>query len=158
MWTPLSSQGVLDMSGQPPPIQASDAAQVPADGTWHDITGPLTGFQALEVMATVGGRPGQGQYAVVYARALNAYNPGGRWWNPFGFNFLRHKTRIRVQQSYYRSRIDQLRLRWSGQGHEYRLQIRSSRNFGTDEDGQQVAIRIGVTGLWPDLDSPGGPA
>ena len=128
-----------------------------ADGKWHNITGELTGCQALEVLAGVGGRVGEGQYSLVRATALNAYSPPGWYLNPVGFNFLNHKNKISVQQAYYRSRRDKLELRWfapkTGQDPDprhrhYFLQIRSRRDYGEDEHGNAIRILYHVTELW----------
>ncbi len=128
-----------------------------ADGKWHNITGELTGCQALEVLAGVGGRVGEGQYSLVRATALNAYSPPGWYFSPFGFNFLNHKNKISVQQAYYRSRRDKLELRWFApktgqdpdpQHRHYFLQVRSRRDYGEDEHGNAIRILYHVTELW----------
>jgi hypothetical protein len=71
---------------------------VAADGKWHNVSGPLRGCHAIEVMAGVGSK-GTGRYALMRAVAINTFNPGG-WL----FNFLNLKKRIRYQQSYYLAR------------------------------------------------------
>ena len=116
---------------------------VPADGLWHDITAVLTGCNAFEVMAGVGGRKTRGRYALAHAIAMNVFNPKGSL-----FNFLNLKKRIRVQHAYYRSRSDKLRLRWrNAEGRAYALQIKSNSDYG---DG--IKIKYYVTKLWFDED------
>ncbi len=114
-------------------------SSVPADGKWHDITGPLDGCQAFEVMAGVG-KKRTGKYALMHAFALNTFNPAG-----FLFNFLNLKKRISYHQAHYRSLGDKLKLRWSGTNREYRLQLKSNSDYG---DG--IRIRFYLTRLWFD--------
>jgi hypothetical protein len=115
-------------------------AVVPADGRWHDITGSLTGCQALEVVAGAGGAPGRGRYALTHAIALNAYNPR----NPV-LNWLFGRRSIRRTGAVFGSYADRLRLRWRGTSRDYHLQIRSGSNFGAG-----IGIRYYVTRLWFD--------
>lgn len=121
-----------------------------ADGKWHNITDDLTGCQAFEVMAGVGGQKNHGRYALMNAVAMNTYHPSG-----FIFNFLNLKRRIKCHHAYYRSRSDKLSLRWSGQGarnSNYRLQIRSNGDYGNDIDDKPITIRYYCTRLWFDED------
>jgi hypothetical protein len=136
-------EGVADQDPDKP------APPVLADGHWHTITGALTACHALEVVAGVGGKPREGQYALVYAVALNTFNPGGFYLNPFGFNFLHRKNRIRIQHAFFRSRRDMIELRWRGPKERYYLEIRTRRDFGEDETGKPVRILYHVTELWP---------
>jgi len=119
--------------------QPTGKAQVAADGRWHDISGPLQGCQAFEVMAGTGNK-GSGKYALLKATALNTYNPGG-WW----FNFLNRKKRICVQQAYYLSRSCKLELRWQALEQGYCLQIRSRTDLGAN-----VRLSYYLTQLWFD--------
>ena len=112
---------------------------VPADGAWHNVTGPLAGCQALEVMAGVGSR-GTGRYALMNAIAINAFNPRGRL-----FNFLNLKKRIKYHQSYYLARGNRIKLRWSGEGEDYYLQMKTNCDYGGN-----VRIRYFITKLWFD--------
>lgn len=114
---------------------------VPADGHWHNITGPLRGCHAIEVMAGVGSK-GTGRYALMQAIAINTFNPRG-WL----FNFLNLKKRIKYQQAYYLSRGNRIKLRWSSAGEEYFLQMRTICTYGED-----VKIRYYLTSLWFDED------
>ena len=114
---------------------------VPADGQWHNITAAMSGCQALEVMAGAGNK-GTGKYALMKAVAINTFNPSG-WL----FNFLNIKKRIKYHQAYYLARSNRIKLRWSGTGTEYYLQMRSNTSFG---DG--INIRYFITKLWFDED------
>lgn len=117
-----------------------DRKTVPADGEWHDITDPLYGCHALEVMAGVGSQ-GTGRYALMRAVAINTFNPRG-WL----FNFLSLKKRIRYQQAYFLSRGNRIQLRWQGQqDKKYTLQMRTACGYG---DG--INIRFYLTRLWID--------
>lgn len=134
----LDVAGVITQQGRQG-YQPNGRAKVPADGQWHDISGPLQGCQAFEVMAGTGNK-GTGKYALLQAIALNAYNPSG-WW----FNFLNRKKRIRVQQSYYLSRGCMLQLRWQPLAEGYCLQIRSRTDLGAG-----IRISYYLTSLWSD--------
>jgi len=112
---------------------------VPADGAWYNITGKLKGCHALEVMAGVG-REKTGRYALMNAIAINAFNPKGKI-----FNFLNLKKRIRYHQSYYLSRGNRIKLRWSGESGAYYLQMRTNCDYGGG-----VQIRYYLTRLWFD--------
>ncbi len=119
--------------------------EIPADGKWHNITDPLNGCHAFEVMAGVGGRKKEGRYALLHAFALNTYNPKGCF-----FNFLNLKKRIRPHQSYYRSISDKLKLRWVGESSHYTLQLRTNSDFG-----EGLWIKYYLTKLWFDEDMSG---
>jgi len=114
---------------------------VPADSQWHNISGPLNGCQAFEVMAGVGNK-GTGKYALMKAVALNTFNPRGLLFNLFNL-----KKRIKYQQAYYLSRSNRIKLRWQGKGGEYFLQMRSNCHYG-----EGVRIRFYLTQLWFDQD------
>ena len=110
-----------------------------ADGSWHNITGPLHGCHAFEVMAGVG-REGTGKYALMNAIAVNAFNPKGRF-----FNFLNLKKSIKYNQSYYLARGNRIKLRWLGDGDKYFLQMKTHCDYGGG-----VQIRYYLTRLWFD--------
>ncbi len=80
-----------------------------ADGEWHDLTGPLTGCQAFEVVAGVGCYPGGGRYAMLHAVAMNAFNPTAGW-----LDFFQRKKQIRSHDAWYGRRCDRLELCWEG--------------------------------------------
>ena len=119
-----------------------------ADGEWHDLTGPLGGCQAFEVMAGVGQKDG-GRFAMLHAIAMNTYNPLPGW-----LEFLSPRKRIRSQHAWYGRRCDRLQLRWAGdhgRRASYRLQIRTQCDYGEDK-----LIQAAVTQLWFDPEMAGG--
>jgi hypothetical protein len=131
---------------------------VPANGGWHDITPPMTGCQAFEVMAGAGGERTKGRYALLHAIAMNAFHPR----NPI-LNWMFGRRRIRSQTAVYDSYAHRLQLRWHAteQPHHFTLQLRSSANYG-----EGYVIRYYLTRLWFDPlmddargvhDSDGGP-
>ncbi|MDF2177186.1 hypothetical protein P2G88_02870 [Aliiglaciecola sp. CAU 1673] len=136
----LDVKGVVSMTGRQG-YQTPGIRQVPADGKWHPITGTLNGCQGFEVVAGTGNK-GTGRYALMYATALNTFNPTG-WL----FNFLNLKKCIKVHQAYFLSRSCKLALRWKTLEKGYCLEIRSRTNLGDN-------IRIGyhLTHLWFDED------
>jgi hypothetical protein len=142
----LDVNGVVRAAGRIG-VNPTGELAVPANGEWQDITGALTGCQAFEVMAGVGKKK-SGRYALMHAIALNVFNPRG-----FLFNFLNRKKRISYSQAYYLSRRDMLRLRWHGEGEDYRLQLRSNTDYGDD-----VKIRYFITQLWFDSAMSGEPS
>lgn len=136
----LDVAGVITQQGRQG-YQPTGKRQIPANGQWHDISGPLQGCQAFEVMAGTGDK-GSGHYALLQAFAINTYNPTG-WW----FNFLNRKKRIRMQQAYYLSRSCKLDLRWQTLEQGYCLQLRSRTDLGDN-----VRISYYLTRLWFDAD------
>ena len=107
---------------------------VPADGNWHDITEMLTGCQAFEVVAGVGGLDGDGKYALMHAFAINAYND---------------KSHITYHQAYYGAKCNRLELRWEKnvnvENFEYTLQLRVGSSFG-----DKIWVNYYLTRLWQD--------
>ncbi len=137
----LDVNGVVASQGR---IGTYPANPVPADGKWHNIIGPLTGCHAFEIMAGVG-KKGTGKYALMKAVALNTFNPEG-WL----FNFLNLKKKIKYHQANYRSRSDQIRLRWfkdKNKDNSYYLQMRTHCDYG-----EGIQIKFYITQLWFDED------
>lgn len=137
----LDVQGVARMAGrigQPTPAIQT----VPADGEWHDITLPMTGCQAFEVMAGAGGARFEGRYSMLHAVAMNAFHPR----NPI-LNWLFRRRAIRAQTAVYGSYADRLRLRWvpTGERHHFKLQLRTNASFGAGR-----VVRYYLTRLWFD--------
>ncbi|MCB1985377.1 MAG: hypothetical protein H6936_12715 [Burkholderiales bacterium] len=112
-----------------------DEFAVPADGEWYDITPVLTGCQAFEVVAGVGGRDADGKYALMHAFALCTYHA---------------KNHISYHQAHFGAKCNQLELRWepvsSESGNfEYILQLRTGSTYGDD-----IWVRYHLTQLWDD--------
>ncbi|MGC1302609.1 MAG: hypothetical protein WA840_09565 [Caulobacteraceae bacterium] len=121
-----------------------------ADGQFHPISDSLKGCVAFEIVAGVGS-PEEGRFALVYAIAMNTFNPM-RWDNLFGL-----KKRIRQQHAYYGRHNDRLELRWIpnrdkptveqyGQNAQYHLNIRTRSNY----NNKNSKIVAHVTQLWFD--------
>jgi hypothetical protein len=145
----LDVAGVIGAEGRAGTSTASGVAPPIANGIWQDITGPLTGCQALEVVAGTGLRGG-GRFALLHAIALNTFNPTAGM-----FEFVMRRKRIRSSGAYYGRRCDQLQLRWqgsSGKNAEYRLQIRTKCSYG-----DTVPIQYFLTRLWFDAQMQGCP-
>lgn len=107
---------------------------VPADGNWHDITEMLTGCQAYEVVAGVGGKDADGKFALMHAFALNAYND---------------KSHITYHQAHYGAKCNRLELRWekgaNAENFEYTLQLRVESSYG-----DKIWVNYHITRLWHD--------
>jgi len=121
-----------------------------ADGNWHDITEPLTGCHAFEVVAGTGSRD-RGRYGMAHAIALNTYHP--RYWL---LDFFTPKRPIRTTSAYYDRRCDMLMFRWHceagayGKNAEYTLQVKSRCAYPDGTDGKPPVIRCRITQLWLD--------
>jgi hypothetical protein len=121
----LDINGVVSARGR---IGATKG-QAKADGLWHDITEPLDGCRAFEVVAGVGEKE-RGRYALAHAVAVNAFN---------------RNAKIDSRQSHFGSRCDKIELRWVGETHAYTLQIRTRCAYG-----EHIAIQYFLTDLWFD--------
>ncbi|WP_296426459.1 hypothetical protein [Yoonia sp.] len=121
---------------------SDEIPHIPADSKWHDITDEMTGCQAFDVMAGVGGDENAGRYSMVHAIAMNAYHP--RNWL---LNMVFGRRRIRAQTAMYGSYADRIRLRWvaTPKRHHFKLQMRTNADFGKDK-----VIRYYLTRLWFD--------
>ncbi|MCB1947897.1 hypothetical protein [Nitrosomonas sp.] len=112
-----------------------DEFAVPADGEWYDISGVLTGCQAFEVVAGVGGRDADGKYALMHAFALCTYYA---------------KNHISYHQAHYGAKCNQLELRWEpvsteSDNFEFVLQLRTGIYYGND-----IWVKYHITRLWED--------
>lgn len=107
---------------------------VPADGQWHDITQKLTGCQAFEIMAGVGGKDGDGKYALMHAFALSTYND---------------VSDITYHQAHYGAKCNRLKLRWVTESNkdnfEYKLQLGVDTSYGDN-----IWVKYQITKLWFD--------
>jgi hypothetical protein len=107
------------------------ASTVPADGNWHTIMDHLDHCNAYEVTARVGIHK-TGRHALLHAIALSAYG-----------NSHHRIRRTRARFSFWRP--INIKIRWHGTTHDYALQIKTSRDLGTE-----VNIKYYVTQLWDD--------
>lgn len=138
----LDVAGTVAAEGRVGSCSWPDLAPALADGEWHDLTGPLTGCQAFEVVAGAGVQGG-GRYALLHAVALNAFNPATSWLDLFS-----RKKHIRASEAWYGKRCDRLELRWEGShglNASYRLQARTRCDYGAG-----ARIQATLTRLWFD--------
>jgi len=105
---------------------------VAADGEWHDITEQLTGCEAFEVMAGVGGQESEGKFALTHAIAMNVFHG---------------KPSINKTQSYYGGRGSRIDIRWAkgSERYTFKLQLRTHCAY---REGAYVRYRL--TKLWFD--------
>ncbi len=144
--TELDVNGVVRARGRMGGIEPDKPATIIANGQWQDLTGPLQGCRAFEVMAGVG-LPQSGKFAMLHAVALNAFNPAESRLR-FLANLFFPKKKISQTSSYYSRRCDQIELRWegdSGRDASYKLQIRTRCAYG-----DKVRIQCYLTDLWFD--------
>jgi len=118
-------------------IGRKGSESVLADGNWHTIRKNLYGCNAFEITAGAG-KKYSGQYAVMHAFALNAFQS---------------HHHISYHGSHYGAQCNKLELRWvaaQGSGSEdlfrpYDLQLRVAASYGAD-----VWVQYFVTDLWFD--------
>lgn len=109
--------GDIEIQGIKKGSPVSDKLKEPlkADGKWHDITEDLNGMYAMEIVATICGEKGMGEYAVLLAWATQCYGS--------------HK-RIKPIGSHYGFWGHKLKLRWHRQKNQsYRLQVKSRLQY-----------------------------
>lgn len=110
----------------------------PADGEWHDITAALTGCEAFEIVAGVGGQDNDGKYALLHAFALNAFN---------GDSSINH------HHAHFGKKCNRIELRWIAAPEQsvfhYKLQMRVKCAYYTD-DSTKIWIKYHITRLWFD--------
>ena len=110
---------------------------VDADGEWHKILTGLDKLQAFEVMAVAKGPPGDGKYAMTHALAISTYG--------------KSKNKIRQIKAHFGRFVwhrYKIELRWSGDIHDYNLEIRTRRHFGADTTHGMSKIKYHITSLW----------
>ena len=124
-------------------VASENIPHILANGKWQAVTQPMTGCQAFEIVAGAGGQEGEGRYSMVYAIAMNAFNPGN-WF----MNWFFRRRSIRTQTAMYGSFADRIRLRWvrdDKQPKYFFLQMCTNADFG---DG--AIIQYHMTRLWFD--------
>jgi hypothetical protein len=120
-------QGFIGMEGRKGTYRQGT---VPANGKWHKIAEDLNNCQAFEIIARTG-KKRSGKFAILHAIALRAF--GGS------------KGRIRKTHSYFGFFWNKLNVRWRGTTHNYWLELRSNRNYGS---GVNIFYNVGK--LWDD--------
>lgn len=139
----IDVEGVVAASGR---IGRKGEKEVAADGQWHDITEPLSGCHAFEIMAGVEGGKGSGKYALLHAFALNAFNAKESILRRiFSRIFCLPDSKITYHQAHYGSRCNRLKLRWNGESRAYSLQLKTNCCYG---DG--ISVKYYLTKLWFD--------
>ena len=109
---------------------------VPADGSWHTIISELDGVKSFEINALAAGKVGKGYYAACHAIAISTF--GGRL----------SRSKIKLTQAHFESFRNKIQLRWRGDMHNFRLEIRTRRNYGVDDKtGDAFKIKFNVTDL-----------
>lgn len=103
---------------------------VPANGKWHPIASNLDNCQAFEIVARVG-KKGTGNFAMLHATALSAFGDS--------------HSKIKKTCAYYGFFWNKLNIRWSGTTHNYKLELRTNRNYG---NGIDIYYNLGK--LWDD--------
>lgn len=117
-------------------IGAYAIRSVPGDGKWHPVLSGLDGIQAFEVMAQIKGPAGRGKYAMTHGIALCAF--GGS------------KRKIRQTRTYFGWFWNRIEFRWSGDTHQYNLDVRTRSHYGLQPDKQPFPITCHITRLWDD--------
>jgi hypothetical protein len=130
----LQVKGYAGMEGR---IGTYQSGYVPANGKWQDMPGlnNLNNCNAYEIIARTGWK-GTGKFAVLHAIAICAYGPSG--------------GKIRKTSTCYGWAWNKLSLRWTGDKYDYRLQIRTRRNYGKYDGVHDIPIYYHVTKLWED--------
>lgn len=106
------------------------------DGNWHDILTGLDGLNSFEINASIKGKSGSGRYCVLNAVALSTFGGSSS------------KSKIRQTTAYYGFFLNKIALRWAGEIHNYKLQIRTRRHYGIDpNDGEPFKIKYNLTKL-----------
>ncbi len=125
--TPLEVNGIIAEKGR---IGTHVVSAVPANGKWHNILTGLDGCKGFEIMAQVGKKK-KGRYALVKATALSTFG--------------KSRSKIQCVQAHYGWWWNKIAFRFTGDTHNYSLQIKTRSNYGPDEQ-----IRFFITRLWDD--------
>lgn len=131
----LEVNGMMGVNGR---VGTFASGSVNADGEWQTIVDRLEGIQAFEVIAQASGKEGRGKYALTHAIALSNYGVGK-------IRQLR-STHSRVLGPLFHK----ISLRWSKGSDGYRLQVKTTQNYGyvDDKDEKRAQIKYYVTKLW----------
>lgn len=109
---------------------------VPADGDWHPIVTNLDGINAFEVVAHVSGEVNSGNYSLIHAIALSTF--GGR--------LSSHKINVSNARWGLFSFRNKIKLRWSGDLHNYSLEAKTTRNWGINNRTREIYnIKYNIT-------------
>lgn len=131
--TALDVDGTLRMTQR---TGSYSSGTVRANKSWHTISkSPLKGCKMFEISAFAYGKEGEGKYASIHAIASNAYS--GK------------KGRIHCSRDFYSWRWWQrIRLRWIGTPFDYKLQIKTCSDYGSDGQIQYNITQLGQDFLY----------
>lgn len=112
---------------------------VPGDRNWHTIIGNLDGVNGFEVTANIKGTPGKGMYCLSHVIALSTF--GG----------IRSQSKIKATTAFYGDFRNKIRFRWTGDMHNYALQVKTARHYGIDpKNGETYRIKYNIIRLFSD--------
>ncbi|MCT4616105.1 MAG: hypothetical protein N4A49_14675 [Marinifilaceae bacterium] len=100
---------------------------LPADGKWQNITNPLKGCWALEIVAACG-NPKRNGFALAVGKVINCFGK---------------RPVIDIKQSWYGSNCKKLMFRWLKLKEGNILQVKSRCDYHDD-----TKIKINVSKLW----------
>lgn len=106
-------------------------AAIPADRQWYPIISGLDGLHVFEIVAAAYGPTGKGRYALTHATALSAFG--------------KSRSRIYRQNAWFRGWFQKIQFRWTGELHNYSLEMRSASHYGP-----QGRIVYSITHLFDD--------
>jgi hypothetical protein len=129
----LQVHGTIGMRSRVGTFQPAN--EVSADGEWHIVLDELSGCHVFELVAKVEGVKKRGKYAMAHAMAVSAHDGS--------------LNKIRVTQACYGWFWHRLRFRWKkGAEGTYRLEMKTSSHYGTNERDEVVQIQYHITSLW----------
>ena len=105
-----------------------NTADILANGKWQKIITGLDGLNAFEIVASVSGEKGSGNYGLLHAIALSAYGDS--------------KSSINESTARFKGLFKNLEIRWTGTTHNYNLEIRTTSDLGAG-----IKIKYNITKL-----------
>lgn len=106
------------------------------DGNWHNIITDLDGLNSFEINASIYGKVESGRYCILHANALSAFGGSSS------------KSKIKSTTAYYGIFFNKIVLRWTGDIHNYNLQIKTRRHYGINpKDGEPFKINYNISKL-----------
>ena len=115
----MDSNGLISSHGQ---IGSYAFGEIPADGNWHDVLTNLDEYNVFQLIASTGKK---GSHALLHALLLSTYG--------------KSKPAIKKTRARYGSIRNNLDVRWSGTYFNYKVQIKSKKNYG---DGVMIKYNI----------------
>lgn len=109
---------------------------VPANNRWYRIIENLDGINGFEIVSVIKGRPLSGEHCASHTTAISTF--GGKKSKSF------IKTKNANWGSFLQRYLNKIELRWTGDLHSYNLEIRSKKNFGLFENGDQIKIKYNI--------------